>query len=101
HRVELAPNEHGGAAVIALLAIVHERDACVTVRRVYGAQHLEVALGLAPGVELDSAEPLCAHLRDELDIGLRVREHRRRGVREKALACATEQAIQRQSAPLR
>ena len=58
-----------GDPVIALLGIVHQRDAGARVRRVYLAQHLKVAVGLAPGVELDRAEPALEQLADERDIG--------------------------------
>ncbi len=102
HRVELPGDAQRRVAVVPLLGVVHHRHPRSAVGVVHLAQHLEVAVGLAPGVELDRAEA-------ELDaVRRRTRRTRRRrpeavSTRTRAArsAATAEQLVERHAGTLR
>ena len=67
---------------------------------VHLAQHLQIAVGLAPGVELDRAVAELEQLADELDVGVGVGQQRGGGVRRNPGAEPAEQLMQGYAGPL-
>ncbi len=101
HRVELARDAQRGVAVVALLGVVHHRHPRPAVGGVHLAEHLQVAVGLAPGVELDRAEASLEQVADERHVRVGVGQERRRRIGRKPRPGAAQQLVERETGALR